>query len=119
MTFFPVMVDALPSQNRMTATTDQRPWLIDGRDLKRFLESRKRAAKRPLGRGEFYCLACRDRRQPDGDLVDYRARTPAIGMLSGLCPTCGTEMFRAMRRADLERLPLEFEVAFQMAETRI
>jgi excisionase family DNA binding protein len=108
-----VTIDCLP------ATTDRKPWLIDGRDLKRFLETRNQAAKRPLGLGEFYCLGCRDRRRPDGGLVDYRPRIPAHGMLSGLCPACGQEMFRAMRWADLCRLPRNIQVAFPMAQTGI
>ena len=47
----------------LAATTDQKPWLIDGRDLKCFLEDRHRTSKRPLGPGEFYCLPCRTRRR--------------------------------------------------------
>lgn len=103
----------------LPATTERKPWLIDGRDLKQFLEMRHRAAKRPLSPGEFYCLRCRDRRQADGGLVDYRPRTPAVGMLCGLCPACGGEMFRATRRADLCRLPHDLDVAFPMAKTGI
>lgn len=108
-----VVLDGLP------AATDRKPWLIGGRDLKQFLETRNRAAKRPLEPGEFYCLPCREQRQPDGGLVDYRPRTLAIGMLCGLCPACGREMFRAVRRADLHRLLAGLDVAFPMGEARI
>ena len=100
----------------LSAATDQKPWLIDGRDLKRFLEDHNRVSKRPLGPGEFYCLPCRAGRQPDGGLADYRAKSPTLGMLSGLCPMCGTLMFRTIRRADLGRLAPKLEVAFPMAD---
>lgn len=103
----------------LPAAMDLKPWLIDGRDLKRFLEHRCRASKRPLGPGEFYCLPCRTRRRPDGDLADYRPKSPTVGMLSGLCPACGRLMHRTIRRADLGRLAPNLEVAFPIADAGI
>jgi len=106
-----IKVDGLP------AAADRKPSLIDGCDLKQFLETRNRSDRKKLGPGEFYCLSCRDRRKPDGGLVDYRPRTIDLGMLIGLCPRCGTAMHRACRKANLGHLPEHLEVAFQMAPT--
>ena len=103
----------------LPAVTDRKPVLIDGSDLRQFLETRYRAARKKLDSGEFFCFGCRDRRSPDGGLVDYRPRTIDLGMLTGLCPCCGTEMHRAFRKADLGRLPKDLEVAFPMAEMRL
>ncbi len=103
----------------LPAAMDQKPWLIDGRDLKRFLEDRCRASKCPLGPGEFFCLPCRTRRRPDGGLADYRPKSPAVGMLSGLCPACGRLMHRTIRHADLGRLTPNLEVAFPIADAGI
>lgn len=103
----------------LLAANDRKPVLIDGRDLKQFLESRYRSARKKLAPGEFYCFGCRDGRSPDGGLIDYRPQTVDLGRLIGLCPCCGTEMHRACRKADLGRLPRNLEVAFPMAETGI
>ena len=115
----PMTVRRWIREDGLPAVTDRKPWLIDGRDAKLFLADSARAAKCPLKRDEFDRLSCRDRRRPDGGLVDYLPRTPEVGRLVGLCPACGTEMHRVMRRADLARLPADIDVALPMAVTRI
>lgn len=106
-------------QDGLPAVTDRKPWLIDGRDAKQFLESRSRTAKCRLARGELYCLRCRDRRRPDGGLVDYLPNTADFGRLVGFCPACGTTMYRAVRKVDLDELPTDLDLAFPTGETGI
>src|SRR3712207_3502959 len=54
-----------------------RPTLILGRDLREFLDVRRRQAKQPLGPGEIYCLKCRAPKRPGGNMVDYVPLSPA------------------------------------------
>ena len=42
----------------LKAATGSKPWLIEGADLKSFLIARRKAGKRPLLDGEFFCLPC-------------------------------------------------------------
>lgn len=56
----------------LPAARDQKPWLIDGHDLKRFLDDRDRARQVTLSETEFYCLSCR------------AARSPTLGLVGGL-----------------------------------
>ena len=83
---------------------DQRPLLVLGAELKRYLASRKVARRRPCGPGEFYCFRCRAPRRPYGGMVDSRPRTDRVVALNALCEHCETPMHRVLRRADLPRV---------------
>ncbi|WP_417605572.1 DNA-binding protein [Primorskyibacter flagellatus] len=68
----------------------QKPHLILGRELKRFLESRLPKTSRKLAPDEFYCMSCRAPRAPYGDMADYEPFNPARGRLMALCGVCET-----------------------------
>jgi len=99
----------------LAAATDQRPWLIDGRDLKAFLDHRASERKVTLGDDQMFCLRCREARRPALDLVDYLPNGPATGLLQGICPVCDRVMHRAIRRADLPRFLAIFDGSPTMA----
>ncbi len=48
----------------------QKPHLILGHDLKRFIESRMRKKSGKLAPDEFYCMSCRAPRAPFGAMAD-------------------------------------------------
>ena len=68
----------------------QKPHLILGHDLKRFLESRAFKTTRKLALGEFYCMSCRAPRAAYGAMADYVPLNPARGRLVALCGACET-----------------------------
>ena len=68
-------------------TTNKRPQLIHGEDLRSFLE-RRTPKRQTCQAGEFFCLKCRTPRRPALDMADYLPRTKARGVLRGICPTC-------------------------------
>ena len=49
----------------------QKPHLILGHELRRFLEGRTPKKSRKLAPGEFYCMSCRAPRAPYGAMADY------------------------------------------------
>lgn len=97
------------TEEGLHAARERRPWLIDGRDLKRFLDDWDRAKQVTLAENEFYCLPCRSARVPAFALVEYVSDTPALGRLQGFCPACEREIYRAINRADLPRFMARFD----------
>ena len=68
----------------------QKPHLVLGHELKRFLESRMPKARRKLAPDEFYCMSCRTPRAPYGNMADYVPFNHARGRLVALCAVCET-----------------------------
>ena len=103
----------------LIADRSQRPWLIQGSDLKQFLGYRRAKAKTKLVLHQLYCLGCKCARVPDGIFAEYTQQTPTTGMLRALCPTCGCILNKVVRRADLEAIRAKLEVSVQQASPRL
>jgi len=91
---------------------DQRPLLFKGADVAAFHKERRDAAKRPCGPGQFYCLPCRERRAPAGDMTDYIPQTDKTGNLRGICPVCDRMMHRRVRCDRLGEIARGLDVTF-------
>lgn len=85
----------------LPALDDARPVLVQGSELRGFLERRRTQAKRPCSPGTLYCLRCREPRRPALEMVDFIIITATSGNLHALCETCGTMMHRRARRDSL------------------
>ncbi len=107
------------SHHSLPADKTQRPWLINGADLKEFLGHRKQKRRRKLELHQCFCLGCKEPRQPDGKLADYVHQSPTSGMLTALCPSCGCLMHKVISRASLEAIRAKIEVTIQRADPRI
>jgi excisionase family DNA binding protein len=57
--------------NGLPHIASPRPILILGHDLKRFLDDRRKSARKPCSTGELFCLKCRAPRRPAGQMLDY------------------------------------------------
>ncbi len=90
--------------------TAEKPFLIEGVDLKRWLLERRNANRRPLGPAEIYCLPCRGPKQPAGDLTELRPGRGGQAMLIGICPDCERLMHRIVSPKDLEQITAEFDL---------
>lgn len=82
----------------------QRPALIQGRDLVDFLTQRRKARKRPCKPGEIYCVRCRQPKAPAGDMADYLPSTSSSGNLVGICPSCDLMIYRRVSYLKLEQV---------------
>jgi excisionase family DNA binding protein len=106
--------------NRGLPTVDRRrPRLIGGRDLKNFLEQRRRAPKRQCPRGHLFCVRCREPKVPAGNMVDWLPTGPLSGLLRGICPTCGTLAHRAATIVALDAVTCGLEVTLPRAQRRL
>ena len=103
----------------LPADISQKPWLIEGRDLKQFLGKRQAITRCKLALHHCYCLGCKWPREPDGMIADYAHQTPDHGRLIALCPECGILMNKVVRLADLEAIRAKIEVTVQKANPRI
>ena len=80
-----------------------RPLLILGRDLLEFESNRRRARKRRCGRGQIYCVRCREPRHPIPGTLRFIDSATGAGSLSGLCQHCHVTVFQCIGRDRLER----------------
>ena len=103
----------------LAALTDARPYLILGRELKRFLEARREAARKPCAAGELFCLKCRSPRRAAGDLLDYEPKTAKSGNLKGICAICDTFIYRRIARAKIAATFPGCHVAFPQFQQRL
>jgi hypothetical protein len=103
----------------LKAIDGPRPTLILGTELRRFLTERRARSKRPTPPGMIYCLRCRGPRRPAGDMVDFLPRTATSGDLEGICPDCGTMLYRRVRRDALEAVGAGLDVTIREAGVRI
>lgn len=78
-----------------------RPILILGSEFQDWWSKKRKATKRPLQPGQFYCLKCRQPKAPALGMVEYAASNATTGNLKAMCETCGTMMHRRARLADL------------------
>ena len=101
-------------------TIDQRrPLLVIGHVLVDFLKARRAVNKRPCRPGEIYCVRCREPRHPADQHAVYQPLTPTSGSLVGICPTCGTRMFRRVNFAKLAHVAGHLQVTAQEAQQHI
>lgn len=80
----------------------QRPRLVSGHELRRFLAEKRSRAKSPCQPDELFCLPCRKPQRPYEGIADF-LDMGASGRLTGLCPACGRIMHK---RVPLQSLSL-------------
>ena len=96
-----------------------RPMLILGSDFQAWWAKRRKATKRPLKPGQFYCLKCRQPKAPALGMVEYAASNAATGNLKAICETCETMMHRRVRLADISAIMPNLDVQRTEAPPRI
>lgn len=97
-------------------TSDQkRPTLVLGRDLAAFLQTKRKANKRPCQPGQIYCVRCREPRNPAGEMSEYQSLTATQGNLVGICPTCEILIYRRVCLAKLEQVRGNLNVTLPLA----
>lgn len=101
------------------ATVAGRPLLIEGRELRAFLERRRVAAKRPCAPGTLYCCKCRSPRPPGPRSVVFETRDARAGSLRAICATCGTRMFQRARQERLAAVMPGIAILIVKAPARI
>ena len=81
----------------------QRPILIRGQNVRRFLTERRLRGKQACGPGRIYCLPCRAPKVPAGNMVECVTVADTIGTLQGICPDCNRMIYRRVNPQKLQR----------------
>lgn len=98
---------------------DQRPTLIQGRELRRFLSERRRRVKRACGPGRIYCLPCRAPKVPAGKMADCIWTGSTTGKLQGICPDCDRMIYRRVNPQKLEAARGDLNITITGAESHM
>lgn len=97
----------------------KRPVLVLGADLASFLRVRCAKRKQPCKVGELYCVRCRVPKVPAGEMVEYQAETPTLGVLRGICPDCHCMINRRVSSTKLEVVCGKLSVSFTKAPCQV
>lgn len=82
----------------LEAIDNNKPALVLGSVLKRFLKKRREANKRTCKDDEIYCMRCRLPRKPAENKTDFRLINQNVGCLSAPCPVCQSVMNKFVSR---------------------
>jgi hypothetical protein len=69
-----------------------KPRLIDGAELKTWLQAKWSKRKKPCAINQLHCCKCRDPRAPDPASIRTEPRTAMTTLIRGKCHVCGTAM---------------------------
>ena len=89
---------------------EQRPVLIQGALLRKFIRDKNKQQRRPCADNEIYCLPCRKPQVPAGGMVDYVPSDDQKGCLIGLCPRCERTINRFVTLLSLDQISEKLEV---------
>src|SRR5215207_1975519 len=78
----------------LEAIDGQRPTVVRGEEIRRFLSERRAHAKQACGPGRIYCLPCRAPKVPAGNMAECVVTGDTTGALHGICPDCGRMIYR-------------------------
>jgi hypothetical protein len=98
---------------------DQRPTLVRGQELSRFLINRRARTKQACGPGRIYCLACRAPKVSAGKMADCIQTGESTGTLQGICPDCNRMIYRRVNPQKLAAVRGDLEVTVTQARPRI
>ena len=98
---------------------DQRPILVRGQEVRRFLVERRARAKQTCGAGRIYCLPCRAPKVPAGKIGECVQTGDIIGTLQGICPDCNRMIYRRVNPQKLDTVRGDLDITVTPARPRI
>lgn len=97
-----------------------KPFLINGPELRKFLEARRRKNKCKCQIDEIYCVKCRAPKKPAGNMADYNPPIKGdLGSIVGLCPDCGNLIYRRTSTKRLELIRRHIDITLPMANQQL
>ena len=103
----------------LAAIDGQRPTVIRGVELRRFLTDRRTNARQTCGPGRIFCLPCRAPKVPAGNRADCIAVSETAGTLRGICPDCDRMIYRRLNPKKLDTVRGDLDVTVTQAPPRI
>ena len=92
------------------ADTTQRPHLVRGDELTRFLNDRQQTKKQKCSFDEFFCFKCRAPRNAYEGIADLKAESPRRFRVKVICAACGTPMSKIQGIQNLSKIEACFHV---------
>jgi hypothetical protein len=105
--------------NGLKPIDDQRPILVRGPELRRFLVARRAQGKHPCGPGRIYCLPCRAPKVPAGNFAECILIGETSGTIQGICPDCNRMIYRRVNPQKLDSVRGKLDISVTCARTRI
>ena len=103
----------------LTAIDEQRPIVIRGVELRRFLTDRRARAKQTCGPGRMYCLPCRAPKVPAGNMAECIQTGESTGTLQGMCRDCDRMIYRRVNPLKLGAARGDLDISVTQARPRI
>ena len=103
----------------LTPIDDQRPTLVLGCELRRFLSDRRARSKQSCGPGRIYCLPCRAPKMPAGSMAECIVTGETSGTLQGICPDCNRMIYRRVNPLKIEEFRGDLELTITRPRLRI
>jgi hypothetical protein len=97
----------------------ERPTVVRGVELRRFLTARRTSARQTCGPGRIFCLPCRAPKVPAGNMADCIAVGETTGTLRGICPDCDRMIYRRVNPKKLDAVRGHLDVTLTQARPRI
>jgi hypothetical protein len=94
----------------LQADRSQRPFLIRGDELTRFLNQRQNGKRQQCAPGEFFCFKCRVPREPYLGIADIAIESPTRFRIKALCSVCDTAMNKVQNVRNLPRIKMVFNI---------
>jgi hypothetical protein len=94
----------------LQANKDQRPFLIRGEELIRFLNARQTRKRCKCKATEFYCFRCRAPREAYLGIADIAIESPTRLRVRSLCAMCSTPINKVQSIRDLAKIQIRFHV---------
>src|SRR3954464_13745227 len=91
-------------KNGLIADLSQRPFLIRGDELIRFLKQRQDGRRQKCRPEEFFCFRCRAPREAWLGIADLMIESATRLRLKGLCGVCETPVSKVQRVCDLAKI---------------
>jgi hypothetical protein len=103
----------------LSAIDGERPIVIRGIELRRFLTHRRERGKQVCGPGRIYCLPCRAPKVPAGSMAECVAAADTAGTLQGICPDCNRMIYRRVNPLKLDEVRGDLDITVTQARPRI
>jgi hypothetical protein len=103
----------------LVAIDEQRPTLVRGREIARFLTERRARSKQACGPGRIYCLPCRGPKVPAGKIAECVASSDTVGSLQGICPDCNRIIYRRVNPQKLGGVCGDLDITVTQDRRRI
>jgi hypothetical protein len=103
----------------LEAIDGQRPALVRGEEIRRFLTDRRARVKQVCGPGRIYCLPCRAPKVPAGKMADCVVISDTTGTLCGICPDCGRMIYRMVNPLKIAAVRGDLDISVTQAEARL